>query len=83
MEEEQRALKVEEAKTRGTPVTLESFAFWKAKFDRELQQRRQKDEDERLKGLTAKEKEEFKRIASRLTGIYLRLHSRRSFIGLQ
>ncbi|KAJ4487982.1 hypothetical protein J3R30DRAFT_873708 [Lentinula aciculospora] len=67
-EKERLALEEEELRTRGTPVTVESFKAWKAKFDKEQADRRAKEEEERLKGLTAKEREEYKRINYRLSG---------------
>ncbi|KAJ3725981.1 ubiquitin-conjugating enzyme/RWD-like protein [Lentinula raphanica] len=67
-EKERLALEAEELRTRGTPVTVESFKAWKAQFDKEQADRRAKEEEERLKGLTPKEREEYKRINSRLSG---------------
>ncbi|KAF5315693.1 hypothetical protein D9611_004675 [Ephemerocybe angulata] len=67
-EKERLALEEEEAKTRGTPVTLESFKAWKAKFDKEMALRKSREEDEKLKGLTPKEREEFKKAQTRLSG---------------
>ncbi|KAH7916064.1 RWD-domain-containing protein [Hygrophoropsis aurantiaca] len=67
-EKERIALEVEEARTRGTPVTLESFKAWKLKFDKEMSQKKIKDDDERLRGLTPKEREEIKKAATRLSG---------------
>ena len=58
----------EEARTRGTAVTLDNFKAWKTKFDKELAARKAKEEEEKLKGMTAKEREEYKRLATRLTG---------------
>ncbi|KAF9532957.1 RWD domain-containing protein [Crepidotus variabilis] len=58
----------QEKRTRGTPVTLESFRAWKAKFDKELSIKKAQEEEEKLKGLTAKEREEFKRSLIRLSG---------------
>lgn len=58
----------EEARTRGTPVTIESFKAWKSKFDKETSERRGQDEEEKLRGLTPKEREETKKIGTRLTG---------------
>jgi hypothetical protein len=49
-------------------VTIESFNAWKIRFDREVSLRRTRGDEEKLKAMTAKEKEEFKRIAVRLTG---------------
>ncbi|KAF7970011.1 hypothetical protein HWV62_25378 [Athelia sp. TMB] len=67
-EKERLAIEAEEARTRGTPVTVESFNAWKAKFDAELAAKKAKEEDERMKGLTPKEREEWKRAAVRLSG---------------
>lgn len=60
--------KAEEARTRGTPVTLDSFKAWKIKFDKEMAIKKAREEEEKLKGLTTKEREEFKKIGIRLTG---------------
>ncbi|KAF5381001.1 hypothetical protein D9615_003932 [Tricholomella constricta] len=67
-EKERLALEEEEARTRGTPVTVESFKAWKAAFDREMVLKRTREEEEKLKGLTAKEREEWKRVGLRLSG---------------
>ena len=37
-EEEERKLKAEEAKYKGTPVTMETFHEWKEKFLREMEE---------------------------------------------
>ncbi|KAF8654188.1 hypothetical protein AX16_003717 [Volvariella volvacea WC 439] len=68
MEKERLELEAEEARTRGTPVTLETFIAWKAKFDKEIAQKKAKEEEEKLKGLTPKEREEYKRYTTRLSG---------------
>ncbi|KAJ2916017.1 hypothetical protein MD484_g4383, partial [Candolleomyces efflorescens] len=65
---ERLAIEEEEAKTRGTAVTLESFKAWKAKFDKEMGLKKVQEEDEKLKGLSAKEREEYKRAQQRLSG---------------
>jgi hypothetical protein len=49
-------------------VTIESFNEWKIRFDKEVSLRRTREEEEKLKALTTKEREEYKRIATRLTG---------------
>ncbi|GBE82336.1 RWD domain-containing protein [Sparassis crispa] len=67
-EKERQALEVEEARTRGTPVTVESFNQWKATFDKEMTVRKARDDEEKSKALTAKEREEYKRLQTRLTG---------------
>lgn len=75
-------LKAEEARTRGTPVTLESFKAWKVKFDKAMAVRRAREEDEKLKGMTPKEREEFKKIAFRLSGLKTFLDCRVCLTGL-
>ncbi|KAG6890716.1 hypothetical protein C0995_005089 [Termitomyces sp. Mi166 len=67
-EKERLALEEEEARTRGTPVTIESFKAWKVAFDKKIAMKRMRAEEEKMKGLTTKEREELKRVASRLTG---------------
>jgi hypothetical protein len=59
---------LEEARTRGTPVTAESFRAWKSKFDQEVAIKKAREEDEKLKGMTPKEREEWKRTGTRSTG---------------
>jgi hypothetical protein len=59
----------EAARTRGTPVTAESFKLWKTKFDKEMAQKKASEEEERLKALTPKEREESKKYTTRLTGM--------------
>ncbi|KAH7107841.1 RWD-domain-containing protein [Auriculariales sp. MPI-PUGE-AT-0066] len=68
LEVERRELEAEEARTRGTPVTPASFATWQANFAQEMKQKKIRDEEEKLKGLTGKEREELKKQNSRPTG---------------
>ncbi|KAH9946199.1 RWD-domain-containing protein [Epithele typhae] len=70
-EKERRALEAEEARTRGTPVTIESFKAWKIKFDREVAVKRAREEEEKLKGLASKDREEYKKSHTRPTGRHL------------
>ncbi|KAH9079390.1 RWD-domain-containing protein [Lactarius deliciosus] len=65
---ERKALEEEEARTRGTPVTVKSFTEWKIKFDKEVSLRKMRTEEEKSKIMTVKEREEYKKIAARLTG---------------
>ncbi|EIW85206.1 RWD-domain-containing protein [Coniophora puteana RWD-64-598 SS2] len=67
-EKERLVIEAEEARTRGTPVTVESFKAWKAKFDKEVAQKKLREEEERLRALTAKERDETKKFATRLSG---------------
>ncbi|GAA5913688.1 hypothetical protein JCM6882_008720 [Rhodosporidiobolus microsporus] len=70
-EDEERYRKEEEAiaaKSRGTPVTKESFALWSAKFEAELAAQQKQEEEERIRALPPKEREEARRWAGKLTG---------------
>ncbi|KAI0318949.1 hypothetical protein OF83DRAFT_880004 [Amylostereum chailletii] len=67
-EKERKALEEEETRTRGTPVTRDSFLAWKTKFDKVLALKKACEDDEKMRGLSPKEREEYKRIATRLTG---------------
>ncbi|SCV69495.1 BQ2448_2515 [Microbotryum intermedium] len=70
-EEAERHEREEEAATRkmqDTKVTVESFAQWKIKFDKEMADASAKEEQERLKALPPKEREEAKKFRSKLTG---------------
>jgi len=75
-EKERLELETEEAKTRGTPVTRESFLAWKVKFDKGMAAKRAKEQEEKLKNLTSKEREEYKKFQGRLTGKQIFEHSR-------
>ncbi|KAJ7774650.1 RWD-domain-containing protein [Mycena maculata] len=68
MEKERLVLEAEEARTRGTPVTPETFRAWKINFDQELASAKKAREDEKLRGITPKEREEIKRMVGRLSG---------------
>jgi RWD domain len=63
-----KAPQAEEARTRGTPVTPEAFLSWKSKFDKEMAARRVVEQEERLKVLPAKDRDELRKIGTRLTG---------------
>ncbi|BGP23091.1 RWD domain containing protein [Rhodotorula toruloides] len=70
-EDEERYRREEEAvaaKKRGTPVTKESFSTWVTKFEFELAEQRRREEEERIKALPPKEREEARRWAAKLTG---------------
>jgi len=75
-EKERLELEAEEAKTRGTPVTRESFLAWKVKFDKEVFAKRTKEQEAKLKNLTPKEREEYKKFQGRQTGKQLFERSR-------
>ncbi|KAF9464676.1 RWD-domain-containing protein [Collybia nuda] len=68
MEKERLALEEEEARTRGTSVTVESFRAWKFVFDKEMKAKKAQEDDEKLKSLTPKERDEWRRVGTRLSG---------------
>jgi hypothetical protein len=59
------------AKKQGTQVTKASFASWAVKFEAEQESLRKKEEEERIKALPPKEREEARRWAAKLTGLSL------------
>ncbi|CAE6421031.1 unnamed protein product [Rhizoctonia solani] len=68
LEKERQLMEAEAARTKGTPVTVMSFNEWRVKFMAEMKERQEREDDERLKGLTAKERDEWKRSKSKPTG---------------
>ncbi|KIM65234.1 hypothetical protein SCLCIDRAFT_113257 [Scleroderma citrinum Foug A] len=67
-EKERLVIEAEEARTRGTPVTVDSFKAWKIKFDKEVVAKKASEEEEKLRAMTPKEKEEYKKIGIRFSG---------------
>jgi len=61
-------LEAEEARTKGTAVTQESFLAWKTKFDKEMAARKLAEQEERYRNLPPKEREEQRKMITRLTG---------------
>lgn len=47
---------------------MDSFKTWKTKHDKELAVIKHREDEEKMKGMTPKEREEFKKLATRLTG---------------
>jgi hypothetical protein len=68
----------EAARTRGTPVTHESFAKWRKGFVARLRAKRDKEEEDRVKALTPREREDYKKKKERPTGELERLRRRQS-----
>lgn len=62
------ALQAIAVKTAGTKVTPESFAAWKIKFEAEMEAKRVKEEQDRVKALPPKEREEVKKWSGKLSG---------------
>ena len=58
----------EEARTRGTPVTSESFNAWRTKFLKEMAVKQAREEEEKMKSMSPKERDEYRKLATRLTG---------------
>ncbi len=56
-------------------MTIQSFNEWKIRFDGKVHLRKMRDEEEKLKAMTAKERDEYKKMAGRLTGGCLSLFS--------
>jgi hypothetical protein len=52
-------------------VTPASFDAWKSKFLQEMKTMKEGEQDEKLKGLSSKDREEAKRVTARLTGPFI------------
>ncbi|ORY32153.1 ubiquitin-conjugating enzyme/RWD-like protein [Naematelia encephala] len=59
---------IEARKTRGTPLTPEGFEKWKRSFQRELEEKRAREEEDRIRSMPQKEKEEWKKRRDRPSG---------------
>lgn len=58
----------EAARTRGTPLTPQTFLEWRIRFTQELKQKRDREEEERIKALPPKEREDVRKRRERLSG---------------
>jgi len=67
-EKAQREAEEEATRNAGTVVTANSFAEWKEHFNAEMRKRQDKEEEERMRGMTPKERDEFRRSKTKLTG---------------
>lgn len=56
-------------------MTVKSFTEWKIKFNKEISLRKMRADEEKLRTMSAKEKEEYKKIFTRLTGKRLSSYS--------
>ncbi|KAL9935781.1 hypothetical protein V8E36_005358 [Tilletia maclaganii] len=61
-------IEAEQQKFRGTAVTVERFAEWRKKFEAERAAAKAAEDELAMKGLSAKEKEEFRRMRLKPTG---------------
>ena len=59
----------EAARTCGTLVTQESFLAWRVKHNQKIVQKKAMEDEEKFKALTPKEREEYKKHATRLSGM--------------
>ncbi|WRT68695.1 uncharacterized protein IL334_005675 [Kwoniella shivajii] len=70
-EDDRRTREYEEAeaaRTRGTPLTIDAFNTWRKSFTAELRVKREKEEEDRIKALPPKEREDWKKRKERPTG---------------
>jgi hypothetical protein len=67
-EKEKLTIQAEAARTRGTPLTPSGFQAWRQRFTLELKQKRDKEEEERIKALPPREREDFRKRRERLSG---------------
>ncbi|WVQ68557.1 uncharacterized protein L199_006766 [Kwoniella botswanensis] len=58
----------EAARTRGTPLTKELFDKWRKSFTAEIKAKREKEEEDRVRALNPKEREEWRKRKERPTG---------------
>ena len=63
----------EAERTRGTPVTHDSFDQWRQRFTAELRVKREREEDERVKALPTREREDYRRKRERASGVWCSL----------
>ncbi|KAK0519329.1 Protein gir2 [Tilletia horrida] len=61
-------IEAEQQKFKGTAVTVERFAEWRKKFEAERAAAKAAEEEALMKGMSAKEKEEFRRMRVKPTG---------------
>ncbi|KAG8711860.1 hypothetical protein FRC09_020380 [Ceratobasidium sp. 395] len=67
-EKERQLMEAEAARTKGTPVTVESFGAWKIKFMAEMKELQEREDEERLKTFTPKERDEWKKAKTKPSG---------------
>jgi len=68
VEEERKALEAEAARNRGTPVTPASFLEWRKRWNAKMKDKQAAEEDEKLKALAPKDREEFRRSKTKPSG---------------
>jgi hypothetical protein len=73
-ETERQALLEEEMRLKGTLVTKESFVRWRHDFLKAYKTEQERKDDNKMKGLGQKEREEIKRVALRHTGVYISVY---------
>lgn len=50
---------------------------WKLKFDKEMAEKKGREDEEKMRGMSAKEREEYKKLGTRLTGWVISAYHRR------
>lgn len=68
----------EKAKTRGTPLTKDRYLSWRKTFLDELAKKRTKDEEDKVRAMGSKEREEYRKRRDRPSGEFLRRAARRA-----
>lgn len=70
-EDDRKTRAYEEAeaeRTRGTPLTAESYLAWRKNYLEELKVKREKEEEERVRAMPPKEREDYRKKKERLSG---------------
>lgn len=67
-ERERELMEAEAARTRGTVVTVESFKNWRNKFMAEIKAQQEREDEEKLKLLSPKERDEWRKTKTKLSG---------------
>ncbi|KAG9011048.1 hypothetical protein FRB94_008971 [Tulasnella sp. JGI-2019a] len=65
---EQEEVEAELKRLQGTPVTPASFLAWRDEFKKRKQVQKRARDEEKMRDMTGKDREEFKKIQSRLSG---------------
>lgn len=59
----------EAARTCGMPVTPVTFLAWRTRYNEKMAQKKAMEDEEKFRALTPKEREEYKKHATRLSGM--------------
>jgi len=64
----------EAARTHGMPVTPVTFLAWRTKYNEKMAQKKAMEDEEKFRALAPKEREEYKKHATRLSGMKSNIH---------